>query len=142
MQRDHHPSGKAQPAKRIDTGAELFTYVMETTNEARLSSSAREGYERNWRLPGFDVERLLDDLELDLLWEDMDDNPEGEVLGQLVPDQKLVVLNERHHTRLEQNDGRQRRYTIGHEVGPWTLHSEAARATSSNAPRPPGLGSR
>jgi Zn-dependent peptidase ImmA (M78 family) len=58
----------------------------------------------------------------------VDDNGEGEVLGQLVPDEKLVVLNERHRTRLEQKDGRQRRYTIGHEVGHWTLHSEAARS--------------
>lgn len=96
--------------------------------QERIEARAADLWQQHGLVPGFDVERLLDELELDLLWEDVDDNAEGEVLGQLVPDEKLVVLNERHRARLEQKDGRQRRYTIGHEVGHWTLHSEAARS--------------
>lgn len=101
-----------------------MTFVPQERIEARADELRRQ----HSLVPGFDVERLLDELELDLLWEDVDDNAEGEVLGQLVPGEKLVVLNERHRTRLEQNDGRQRRFTVGHEVGHWTLHSEAARS--------------
>lgn len=78
--------------------------------------------------PGFDIERLLDELGLDLLWEPVADPDGAVVLGQLVPDERLVVLNERHRGRLEQDGGRQRRYTLGHEVGHWILHSEAARS--------------
>jgi IrrE N-terminal-like domain len=73
--------------------------------------------------PGFDVERLLDDLELGLSWEQIDDGAdEGDILGQLLPNQGLVLLNERHYERLEARDGAQRRFTISHEVGHWILH--------------------
>jgi len=40
----------------------------------------------------------------------------------------VVVLNERHIDLLEQKEGRLRRYTIGHEVGHWTLHADAIRS--------------
>jgi Zn-dependent peptidase ImmA (M78 family) len=76
---------------------------------------------------GFDVERLLDDLGLDLLWEELADQG-GRVLGQLIPADRLVVLNERHRHLLEEKDGRLRRYTLGHEVGHWTLHADAIRS--------------
>src|SRR5436309_14207844 len=78
---------------------------------SQIEARAAEFWQRDGLAPGFDVERLLDELELDLLWEEVDDPPDAEVLGQLVPARKLVVLNERHRTRLEQNGGRQRRYT-------------------------------
>jgi hypothetical protein len=79
---------------------------------------------------GFDVERLLDRLGLDLVWEAIDDDDGGAILGQLLPEKQLVVLNERHIDRLEEKDGRLRRYTIGHEIGHWELHADAARSGS------------
>lgn len=101
-----------------------MTYIAEAQIEARTSEL--------WRChslePGFDVERLLDDLGLGLVWEDVDDSQGGLVLGQLIPEKKLVVLNERHIERLEEKDGRLRRYTVGHEVGHWVLHADAARS--------------
>jgi hypothetical protein len=100
--------------------------------QARIEARAAELWQRYGLAPGFDVEGLLDDLELGLVWEDVADVLGGHVLGQLIPEQRLVVLNERHLDRLEDKDGRLRRYTIGHEVGHWELHSEAARSGTLN----------
>jgi Zn-dependent peptidase ImmA (M78 family) len=94
---------------------------------SRIEACAADLWARHGLAPGFDVERLLDDLGLDLLWEDVDDQ-DGRVLGQLVPARHLVVLNERHRHLLEEKDGRLRRYTVGHEVGHWILHAAAVRS--------------
>jgi Zn-dependent peptidase ImmA (M78 family) len=75
--------------------------------------------------PGFDIEALLDRLNLALLWEAI---PDGRVLGQLNPSDELVVLNQKHYERLEANGGRVRRYTIAHEIGHWCFHCDAARS--------------
>jgi hypothetical protein len=99
----------------------------------RIETRASELWQRYRLVPGFDVEQLLDEMELDLLWQEVDDHDQdGEVLGQLIPGNRLVVLNERHRDRLEQNGGKQRRFTIGHELGHWTLHSEAVRSGTLN----------
>jgi hypothetical protein len=104
-------------------------YLPEATIEARAS----ELWQRHGLAPGFDVERLLDDLRLGLVWEPVDDdNLGGRVLGQLIPEQRLVVLNERHLELLEDKDGRLGRYTVGHEVGHWEFHAEAARSGTLN----------
>jgi hypothetical protein len=96
--------------------------------KSRIEACAADLWSRHGLAPGFDVERLLDDLGLDLLWEEVEDGQEGRVLGQLVPAEQLVVLNERHRCLLEEKEGRLRRYTVGHEVGHWTLHADAVRS--------------
>ncbi len=96
--------------------------------EAQIEARTLELWHRHSLEPGFDIERLLDDLGLGLLWEDVDDTDDGVVLGQLIPEKKLVVLNERHVERLEEKGGRLRRYTVGHEVGHWILHADAMRS--------------
>jgi len=97
------------------------TFIAEAQIEARVA----ELWRQHSLAVGFDVERLLDDLKLDLCWEPLDDSDgQGAILGQLIPAKRLVVLNERHKERLEKDDGRQLRFTIGHEVGHWILHSE------------------
>jgi hypothetical protein len=94
--------------------------------ESRIETRAAEMWRRHSLEPGFDVECLLDSLGLGLVWEVVDDDEQGAVLGQLLPTQKLVVLNERHIARLEEKDGRLRRFTVGHEIGHWALHAEPA----------------
>jgi hypothetical protein len=96
--------------------------------KSRIEACAGDLWSRHGLALGFDVERLLDDLGLDLLWEEIADGREGRVLGQLVPAEHLVVLNERHRRLLEEKEGRLRRYTVGHEVGHWTLHADAVRS--------------
>lgn len=93
---------------------------------------ASELWQRHGLAPGFDVERLLDDLGLDLLWDEIPDGDGGRVLGQLLPEQQLVILNERHRQALEEKRGRLRRYTVGHEIGHWTLHADAIRSGTLN----------
>jgi Zn-dependent peptidase ImmA (M78 family) len=100
-----------------------MTFIPEPVLEQR----AAELWRQHGLQPGFDVERLLDRLGLGLVWEDVPDD-RGRVLGQLIPDQRVVVLNERHLQALEEKDGRLRRYTVGHEVGHWEFHAEAARS--------------
>jgi Zn-dependent peptidase ImmA (M78 family) len=95
---------------------------------ARIDAQTSDLWQRFSLSPGFDIERLLDQLGLDLLWEEVADEEGGQLLGQLIPEQQLVVLNERHRGLLEEKGGRLRRYTLGHEVGHWTLHADAVRS--------------
>lgn len=99
---------------------------------ARIEARASDLWQRYGLTPGFDIERLLDDLSLDLLWEEVPDQDGGQVLGQLIPEQHLVVLNELHRRLLEKKQGRLRRYTVGHEIGHWTLHADAVRSGTLN----------
>lgn len=101
-----------------------MTFISREVIEAR----ARDLWHRHALEPGFDAERLLDDLDLDLLWEEVADEHGGQVLGQLVAQERLVVLNERHREALEERGGRLRRYTVGHEIGHWELHAGALRS--------------
>ena len=96
--------------------------------EAQIETRATELWRAHSLTPGFDVERLLDELELSLVWESLDDEAGADVLGQLVPARSLVVLNERHIDRLEARQGRLRRFTIGHEIAHWMLHADAVRS--------------
>lgn len=90
--------------------------------EARIEARAAELWQRFSLSEGFDVERLLDNLELNLTWEEIPEPEDGNVLGQLLPTRQLVLLNERHYERLEKREGAQLRFTVGHEVGHWILH--------------------
>ena len=93
---------------------------------AQIETRAAEMWQRHQLAPAFDEERLLDELEIDLLWEEISDEDGGVILGQLIPVERLIILNHNHRQRLEEKDGRLRRYTIGHELGHWVLHSRAA----------------
>ncbi len=95
---------------------------------ARIDTRASDLWQQYSLGPGFDIELLLDHLGLDLLWEEVPDEDGGQLLGQLIPEQRLVVLNERHRRQLDEKGGRLRRYTLGHEVGHWSLHADAIRS--------------
>ena len=96
--------------------------------EARIEARAAELWVRHRLEPGFDVEQLVDDLGLGLVWESIPDGGEGRVLGQLIPDDRLIALNENHLELLDQNNGRLRRFTVGHEIGHWLLHADDVRS--------------
>ncbi len=96
--------------------------------EARIEARAARLRQQHALTPGFDVEQLLDDLGLGLVWEPIPDEPGSAVLGQLIPEQQLVVLNEHHLDELEKKGGRLRRYTVGHAIGHWELHSDNERS--------------
>lgn len=99
-----------------------MTYIPEAVFEARAGELLR-----TYKLePGFDIEALADDLGLGLLWDSVPDTEAGAVLGMLEPNDRRIILNELHLAELEANPGL-RRYTIGHELGHWLFHAEAAR---------------
>lgn len=77
--------------------------------------------------PGFDAEALLDSLELNLLWDTLEEGDRERVLGALLARDRLVILNDRRLAEFEASPGL-RRFTIGHEVGHWLLHADAARS--------------
>jgi Zn-dependent peptidase ImmA (M78 family) len=104
-----------------------MTYIPET----RIEAHAAELWQQHGLAPGFDVEQLLDDLGLGLVWDQIPDERGSVVLGQLIPEQHVVMLNERHIDDLEKKGGRLRRYTIGHEIGHWEFHSGDARTGMS-----------
>jgi IrrE N-terminal-like domain len=88
---------------------------------AQLEARAAELWRRFALAPNFDAEALLDPLDLNLLWQELDDGDGAKVFGALIPAQRVVVLNERHFDLLEAKPGL-RRFTIGHEIGHWMLH--------------------
>jgi hypothetical protein len=91
---------------------------------AQIEARAAELWRAHELSPGFDIERLLDRIGLGLSWEEIDDrDAEGDVLGQLIPGEATVVVNERHLERLEKDGGAQLRFTIGHEIAHWHLHA-------------------
>jgi len=59
-------------------------------------------------------------LELDFLWEDIDELPGETVLGALHSRKRLIIINERHRTLFEAKPGLERS-TKGHEMGHWDL---------------------
>lgn len=101
-----------------------MTFIPEAVFEAR----AAEMWQKSRLEPGFDVDELADQLGLGLLWEEIPDQEDAVVLGSLDPTEARIVLNERHLAELEANGGRLRRYTMGHEIGHWTFHADAARS--------------
>lgn len=93
--------------------------------DARLEARAAEVWRRYQLQPRFDIEALLDSLDLSLLWEGIPEAPNEKILGALRPAAAQVVLNESHLTELEDNEGL-RRFTVAHEIGHWCLHAEDA----------------
>jgi Zn-dependent peptidase ImmA (M78 family) len=95
--------------------------------EARIEAHAAELWRTHSLQPGFDAEMLLDQLGLSLLWEELPESRGTKVLGAINLNQAQVILNERHLVDLEANLGL-RRFTIGHEIGHWSLHAMAIRS--------------
>src|SRR5438128_1151549 len=65
-------------------------------------------------------------LGLDFLWEPIDELPSEVILGGLIPDRRLIVLNENRRTLFEAKPGLERS-TKGHEMGHWDLFVDRGR---------------
>lgn len=75
-------------------------------------------------------------LGLDFLWEAIDELPGEVVLGGLIPERRLIVLNERHRDLFQRKPGLERS-TKGHEMGHWDLFIDKS---TLGQPGLPGLG--
>ena len=76
-------------------------------------------------------------LGLDFLWEVIDERPGEVILGGLIPERRLIVLNERHRDLFRDKPGLERS-TKGHEMGHWDLFVDQS---ALGQPCLPGLGS-
>lgn len=72
--------------------------------------------------PRFDIERLIDHLELGLLWTPLERNTGLVVAGALVPDHRKILVNEDLLPSFEANPPLLR-FTLAHEVAHWHLHA-------------------
>ncbi len=95
--------------------------------DARLESRAAALWRTHTLSPGFDIEALVDDLQLGVLWEVLTEAPGTVVLGALQPEGQRILINERHRQRFDANAGLLR-FTFAHELGHWLFHCEDARA--------------
>jgi hypothetical protein len=94
--------------------------------DAQIEARTAALWRRHTLSIGFDVEQLLDTLELGTLW---DSDLEPDILGLLIPSRRLVVINEGHRGDFERHQGLYR-FTVSHEIGHWVLHCEDARANN------------
>jgi hypothetical protein len=79
------------------------------------------------------AERVLG---LDFLWDVIDELPGEVILGGLIPERRLIVLNERRLDLFRQKPGLERS-TKGHEMGHWDLFVDQ---NTLGQPQLPGLG--
>jgi Zn-dependent peptidase ImmA (M78 family) len=70
-------------------------------------------------------------LGLDFLWEPIEELPGEIVFGGLIPEERLVVLNENRKALFEEKPGLER-FTKGHEMGHWDLFVDKARLHHPN----------
>lgn len=94
--------------------------VIELTAELRLSE-----YERKFGAllaPPVPLENVLSAVYgLTPLWEEIEEVPGETVLGGLKPEERLIILNEKHVALFEEKPGLERS-TLGHEAGHWEFH--------------------
>src|SRR5829696_9006849 len=71
--------------------------------------------------PPISAESIAESIGLNILWDEIPEEPGTTTCGMLLPEQRLIVLNERRLSLFEDNPGQQNT-TIGHEIGHWLLH--------------------
>lgn len=57
---------------------------------------------------------------LSILWDTIEEEPGETIFGGLSPEDRLIVINEKHRKQFEEKPGMERS-TIGHEMGHWEL---------------------
>lgn len=92
---------------------------------ARIEARAAEVWRTYGLKPNFDIERLLDDIDLSVLWTEL----HAEVLAEISPYERRVAINEQRKLTFDGNKGLYR-FTLAHEIGHWHLHAEGARSGS------------
>lgn len=57
---------------------------------------------------------------INILWDTIEEEPGEMILGGLNPEERVIVINEKHRKQFEEKPGMERS-TIGHEMGHWEL---------------------
>ncbi len=91
-----------------------------------IERRAVEHWKREGLSAGFDIDRLIDRLDLGLLWRPIEPVGGRQVAAELIARERLVTLNENLRVLLDGNPGFYR-FTIAHELGHWDLHCGSVR---------------
>ncbi|MGF1541281.1 MAG: ImmA/IrrE family metallo-endopeptidase [Pleurocapsa sp.] len=68
-----------------------------------------------------DASRVAEFLDLDLLWDTIPDDEQGQIAARILPLEKLIEINE----NIPQLRGGFGESTIAHEIGHWVLHIDS-----------------
>lgn len=71
--------------------------------------------------PPLQAESIAESIGLNLLWDEIPEEPGTTTHGALIPEKRLIVLNEHRLQLLESTQGLYNT-TIAHEIGHWVLH--------------------
>ena len=91
-----------------------------------IERRAVEHWKREGLSAGFDLDRLIDRLDLGLLWRPIEPVGGRQVAAELIARERLVTLNENLRVLLDGNPGFYR-FTLAHELGHWDLHCGSVR---------------
>jgi hypothetical protein len=83
--------------------------------------------------PPIQAELVAESVGLNILWEEIREEPETTVCAEIRPDERLIVVNERRRGLLENNSGLYNT-TVAHELGHWWLHIDHAALNHEELP--------
>ena len=75
--------------------------------------------------PPIQADLVAESVGLNILWEEIREEPGTTVCAEIRPDERLIVVNERRRSLLESNLGFYNT-TVAHELGHWWLHIDHA----------------
>lgn len=91
-----------------------------------IEARATDHWRRLKLQPGFDIDRLVDVLDLGVLWEPIDPVDGLAVAAELIAEDRQIRINEKLRELLDSNTGFYR-FTLAHEIGHWELHCQVVR---------------
>jgi hypothetical protein len=83
--------------------------------------------------PPIQADLVAESIGLNLLWEEIIEEPETTVCAEVRPDERLIVVNEHRRGLLESNPGLYNT-TVAHELGHWWLHVDHAALDHEELP--------
>lgn len=93
-------------------------------------------YERETKTslqPPISAESIAESIGLGILWDDIPEEPGTTTCGMLIPERRLIVLNQRRLSLFEEKPELENT-TIGHELGHWCLHVDHNESGSLSLP--------
>lgn len=83
--------------------------------------------------PPLQAELIAEGVGLNILWDEIPEEPGTTTHGALIPEKRLIVLNEGRLQLLESTQGLYNT-TIAHEIGHWVLHVDHAALAHASLP--------
>lgn len=83
--------------------------------------------------PPIQAESIAESIGLNILWDEIPEEPGTTTHGALIPEKRLIVLNESRLQLLESTQGLYNT-TIAHEIGHWVLHVDHAALDHASLP--------